>query len=435
MPERARKSRPVRNSNLLLIIASAVIAFVLWIIMSLTAFPETTVVLRDVPIDFSIAGSYADVAGISVLDTSDSTVNLSINGQRYLIGDYTNDDVHVGVNLDSVRAPGVYELALVVTSTSGDVIEVEQIEPSTVRVEFDYMITKTFSVEDGTLTADISNVSVASGYIIDPSEVQINPSSVELYGPRDYINQITSCAVTVDTAATVMSTLNTTNTSLVMYNGDNVLQNDRITVQTEGFELVVPVYMRKDLKLDVEIQTYFDQFDISSLNYTIEPDTIAVRSQSDRITELEEISLGYIDLRNINIGQSFSLPISDTDYYTNISGIDTATVTFELEGYSTKNVTINNSQIFAINVPSGYRVNIESDRIRNITVVGPSEIIDQIDSTDVIAQINMLDYNISAGYAIYTVTVYLPMYNNCWCTGVYQVYCNIEELPPEQSVE
>lgn len=437
MAGRVKKTdKPLAENNLFMLIISVVSAFILWIVLSLTAFPETTVVLREVPIDYSLDGSYADVTGISVLDMSDTTANVRINGQRYLIGDYSNDDIHIGINLDTVRAPGVYDLPLVVTSTNGDAIDVDTIEPSTVKVEFDYMITKSFSVADGTLTADISNISAADGYIVDPTEVIIEPSVVEIYGPRDYVNQVTSCEVKVQSGATVMTTLQTSNTSVTLYNGENIVNDSKISVQSEnGFALTIPVYMRKDMKLDVEIQTYFDQFDISSLKYTINPSEITVRSQSDRISNIDEITLGYVDLRSLDISSNIILPINNTDYYTNISGYDTATVTFDFENYSTKTLTINNSQIYPINVPNGYQVDVETDRINNIKVIGPSEIIEQIDSKDLIAQIDMLDYNITEGFRMYTVTVYLPMYNNCWCCGTYQVACNVQQVDDNQTVQ
>lgn len=437
MAGRVKKTdKPLAENNLFMLIISVVSAFILWIVLSLTAFPETTVVLREVPIDYSLDGSYADVTGISVLDMSDTTANVRINGQRYLIGDYSNDDIHIGINLDTVRAPGVYDLPLVVTSTNGDAIDVDTIEPSTVKVEFDYMITKSFSVADGTLTADISNISAADGYIVDPTEVIIEPSVVEIYGPRDYVNQVTSCEIKVQSGATVMTTLQTSNTSVTLYNGENIVNDSKISVQSEnGFALTIPVYMRKDMKLDVEIQTYFDQFDISSLKYTINPSEITVRSQSDRISNIDEITLGYVDLRSLDIRSNIILPINNTDYYTNISGYDTATVTFDFENYSTKTLTINNSQIYPINVPNGYQVDVETDRINNIKVIGPSEIIEQIDSKDLIAQIDMLDYNITEGFRMYTVTVYLPMYNNCWCCGTYQVACNVQQVDDNQTVQ
>ena len=137
--EKKTKNKFFKSGNFYLMIFSLVLAFVIWIIMSLTVFPETTITLKEVPIDFSLDGSYADVAGTSVMKTSVDTVNVVISGERYLIGDYTAEDIHVGINVDAVRATGSYELSLVVTSVNGDTIEVEQIEPSSVKVDFDYM--------------------------------------------------------------------------------------------------------------------------------------------------------------------------------------------------------------------------------------------------------------------------------------------------------
>ena len=36
---------------------------------------------------------------------------------------------------------------------------------------------------------------------------------------------------------------------------------------------------------------------------------------------------------------------------------------------------------------------------------------------------------------MYTVTVYLPMYNNCWCCGTYQVACNVQQVDDNQTVQ
>ncbi len=171
----------------------------------------------------------------------------------------------------------------------------------------------------------------------------------------------------------------------------------------------------------------FDSFDLSSLKYRIEPESITVRSQNENIKNINDITLDYIDLNRINIGTMLTLNINDNSNYTNISGNDSATVYFDLEGYSSKKVTIRGSQIYIINKPADMRVNIEQDKIRNVTLVGPSEIIESIDSTDVVAQIDMLDYrNTDNGYAMFYLTIFVPKYNNVWCYGTYPVYCNVE---------
>ncbi len=414
------------NSKLFNILLSLLLAFLVWLTLSVTAFPETSVSLKEVAIDYSLSGSYADVAGISILSKSNETANLKISGLRYLIGEYTAEDISVHVNLDTVRAPGSYELPLVVTDNNGNEIKIDEIVPSTVKVDFDYLVTKEFSVANGTLTADISNLAAGQGYVIDPSEVEISPTSVSVYGPKDYVDQITHCVARYGHSATVTSSVENAKADLLMYNGDSVFENEKVTANTEELRISVPVYYRKNLALDIEIQSYFNSFDISTLKYEISPDSIAVRSLSNKLSELERITLGYVELRQVTVGTTFTVPIGPNSNYENISGIDLVTVSFPLEGYGTKSVSIKNSQIYAINMPQGYRLAIDQNRINNVTLVGPQQVLDSIESGDVIAEIDMLDYNVGEGASMFTVSIYVPGHDDVWAYGIYRVSGSIE---------
>lgn len=113
MPEKLKKrNSSVNRSSIITFVVSAILAVLIWLVLSLTAFPETTLSLKDVPIDFSIANSYADNSGLSIMSRSDETANVRIKGLRYQIGEYTNDDIHIGLNVDSVRAAGNMTLLL-----------------------------------------------------------------------------------------------------------------------------------------------------------------------------------------------------------------------------------------------------------------------------------------------------------------------------------
>lgn len=426
-----RKNKTERhpvNSRILLMIASLFVAVVIWLVFTMTAFPEISVTVKNVPIDYSLDGTYADVVGLSIVGETKPTVNVKLTGLRYVVGDYTADDIKVVPNFDSVRASGIYELSLSVTSVNGDNIVVDQVEPGTVHAEFDYYVTKTFSVEDGTLSADLSMAYAESGYIIDTDDVTINPSQITVSGPKDYVDQITSCVVVLNDSVGLKESYSTANTSVKLYSGDALYDNSRVTLDDELINVKIPVYMKKLLNLDVEVQTYFDQFDISTLTYSVSPQSIIVRSQNSAIENLSEIFLGYIDLRQVGIDSVFTFDIAESPYYTNVSGIESATVTFNLDGYATKNVTIPNSQIYVVNVPDGYRAVVETEKIRNVTIVGPEDVINKIDASDVVAHIDLLDYNVSAGDFLMTATIYLPNYNMAWANGSHKVYCFIEEI-------
>ncbi len=424
-----QKTKFFKSGNFYLMIFSVVLAFVIWIIMSLTVFPETTITLKDVPIDFSLDGSYADVAGISVMKTSVDTVNVVISGERYLIGDYTADDIRVSINVDAVRATGSYELSLVVTSVNGDTVEVEQIEPSTVKVDFDYMVSKTYSVEDGTLVADVSNLTAVDGYIIDENEITISPSTIELYGPQDYIDQITSVAVKVDNSAIIQSTMTSNLNSVILYSGNEVFESEDVTIDNESFEVTVPVYLLKSIPLQVTLTSTVDSFDLSSIEYSINPSSITVRSQNENVDSITYINLDYISVNKITVGSVFSVSIDENANYENISGIDTATVTFDLEGYAEKVVTVSNSQIYILNSSDDKVVTVEQAQIQNVILVGPEDVLEQISSADVVAEIDMLDYaNTTSSYTIMDLTIYVPGYDNVWSYGTYRVYVSIETV-------
>lgn len=429
MSEKTKRISLFKNGNLILLIVSAFLAFLLWITLSMTVFPETTVYLKNVPIDFSLEQSYvADIAGLSIMSKSHETVNLSIKGLRYKIGDYSADDVHVGINLDNVKAPGTYDLSLVVTSVAGDDIQVVH-EPLTVKVEFDNMISKVFSVEDGTLVADVSKISAAEGYLLDDNDVTITPSSVELYGPKDYIDKITYCSVVANSPATVKQSVTTSNTSLVMYNESNEFYSEKITADTDKFQLEVPVSINKDLKIDIGFRPYYTGFDFDSLTgkYTIEPGSITVKSQDDRILGIDSIPVGDIDIRTVTVGTVFSGKIPASPYYTNVSGIENVFVSFDLEGYSTKNMSLSIDRVKILYPPVGYKVEIITDIIKDVAIVGPSEIIENISSLDVVAELDFMNYGTISGNRYATVNIRLPDYNQCWAFGEYRIIINVVE--------
>lgn len=433
-----RKNKTERhpvNSRILLMIVSLFAAVVVWLIFTMTAFPEISVTVKNVPIDYSLDGTYADVVGLSIVGETKSTVNVKLTGLRYVVGDYNADDIKVVPNFDSVRASGIYELSLNVMSVNGDNIVVDQVEPGTVHAEFDYYVTKSFSVEDGTLSADLSMAYAESGYILDADDVTITPSQITVSGPKDYVDQITSCVVVLNDNVGLKESYSTANTSVKLYSGDALYDNSRVTVDNESINIKIPVYMKKLLNLDVEVQTYFDQFDISTLSYSVSPQSIIVRSQNSAIENLSEIFLGYIDLRQVTVDSVFVFDIAESPYYSNVSGVESATVTFNLDGYATKNVTIPNSQIYVVNVPDGYRAVVETEKIRNVTIVGPKDVIDKIDASDVVAHIDLLDYNVSAGDFLMTATIYLPNYNTAWANGSHKVYCFIEEITDDATNE
>ncbi len=434
MAEKRTKNK-ARRDNLLTLIASVLVAIAAWLVLSLTAFSDLSVTLRDVPIDFSLEGTYADLLGLSVVDNDISAVNVSFVGQRDSVGNYTADDIKVTLDLNNVRTSGTYDIPLVVTSVNGDQLDNIEIGPQrTVHIEFDRYDKRTLSVADGTLTLDLSNISAAPGYVIDEEEVEITPSEIVISGPQDYIDQVTSCVISFDSGRTLSESANISTPSFKLYSNNAVFENPKVSAEEDSFGVYIPVYLTKRLPLDITITTYSDNVDVSSIPYTLSEDSILVRSQNAGIDRIDNIGLGYVDVRNIRPGtvQTFWIPLNS--YYENISGIDKVSVNFDLEGYAEKNLTLTNSQIFAINGSSDYKVTVETNRI-SVTVVGPEEVLDAIDPLNFVAEIDLIDYNLedlAAGQErLMNLSIYAPGYSNVWAIGSYQAFVRI--TPAEQT--
>lgn len=431
MAEGKKKKISFASANIPLAVLSAVLALVLWIILSMTAFPEMSVFLYDVPIDFSLDGSYAQMAGLSVIQKDLEQVNLTFTGRRDTVSGYTNDDIHIRLNLDAVRSSGAYTVPLIVESKHGDILDNVSVVPDSAHISFDKLSTKTLSVADGTLIADVDNISAETGYLIDPSEVTITPSEITISGPQDYIDQVTSCVLSFELPLSLKSTRTLSPSGYALYNGVNVFENPFVSMSTENFSVKVPVYMTKNLPLNVVLTNYTSMIDETTIPYTLSTESIKVRSEDRSLENLKEITLGFIDIRDIEPGYVKSFEITQNTHYTNISGINQVNVNFDLEGYTEKSITLTNSQIHLINAPANYDIVIEQDKLR-VMVVGPEEILENLDSSNFVGQVDLMDYEMRSGIRFLSVTIYAPGYPEVWAVGRNnQVFTSFEPIVPE----
>ena len=427
------KKSSARRGSLILMVISALSSVIIWTVLSLTAFPDVDVTLHDVPIDVSLEGSYADLAGLSIIEKDYDTVDITFTGRRDLISKYTADDIHIALDLTSVRSSGAYNIPLVATDSSGAPLNVKDMFPQTVHADFDITAAKTLSVEDGSLRVSLSGIRPAAGYALDPEEIEINPSSITIYGPQDYIDRVTSCVLSLEPQESLNSSVELTPSSVDLYSGSAIFKNQKISYSSDDFSVYIPVFYTKSLPLTIALTGYSDMIDLSSIHYTLSTESIVVRSEDRMIENLEGITLGTIDVRNIRPGyiETFEIPLSS--YYTNISGIEQVEVRFDLEGYAVKRFTIPNRQIHIINGFSDCDMVIEMERL-TVEVVGPEEVIDTLDTTSFVGQIDAMNYGPFEGQRMLSVSIYAPGHSNVWSCGLNQMLVN-GEMVVEEPVE
>ncbi len=368
-----------------------------------------------VPITVDLDGSYAQANQLEVMSVSTETITVKVSGNRGQIGDMTADDLLAQVDVSNVMLAKEYNLSVDIESLSNKEFEIVSINPSTVTVSFDKIISKEFDVE-----VDDTNVHIASGYM--SGDATVTTGTITVTGPQDRINSITKVVLQVSTETEYDSTFEITSSDILLYNGSTLISNEDnlISFDKTSITVQIPVYVRQTLSLDVTITNAPDKFDVDAFKEQLvfSVDYIDIAAPNDKITEMTSITIGTINMREVDIGSEFTFSAADflPDGYENLSEISSITVTCPSEGLSKKSIGIRKSNIQFINAPSGYDFEIITSGFTPI-FVGSEESIEELTIADISAQIDLIDFDMQEGDHKMAVEFVILSYDDVWVIG------------------
>lgn len=121
--------------------------------------------------------SFITRMGLTIIGEEDLFVDVTIEGQRLVVGSIKPEDIAVSVDLSLVNGAGSFSLPLVAENVSGKDFTISSISPSTVNLKFDRMVTKKFNVDlkmEGLVVPE-------EGYLME--EAVVSPTQVSVTGP------------------------------------------------------------------------------------------------------------------------------------------------------------------------------------------------------------------------------------------------------------
>lgn len=399
-------------------IGSLIAAIVIWFIISVTDTPVIDSVLYKVPVTVSLDGTYAEANGFQPMSISEESVTVYINGKRGEIGNLKSEDLIAVASADNVMYAMEYKLPLEITCITEKEFEVTKIEPANISVDFDKIITKEVSVKPR-----ISGLKVSDGLIMgDEENVVIVPDTVNVTGPAEIVDSITEAAVVIDESKTLTGTTDFKTGSLSFYNDLMAIddENGQLSVDKSEFTVHVPVYERHTIALDFKITNAPESFDIDSfkkmLNMSVTELEVAVLSEN--FVDRDSLDIGTIDMREADIGTEFNFPTSDflPEGYEDLNNVRFVTVSVPSTGLVRRNIHITKSSIQLVNTPAQYDFDLITSGVTPI-FIGPEESMEQLTYIDVIAQVDMLSFNMEEGTQKPPVTFQIPSYNDIWCIG------------------
>lgn len=415
--------RRIFEKDLSIKVFSILCAAVIWFAVSISVYPTIDQVVYNVPVTIELQGTYAEAHNYKVIEQSVQTVDVYLRGDRSQIGSVKADDIKVTASAENVISAREYSLPLDVSSSSGKTFTVTKITPSDdarspieyIYAAFDEVVTKEIK-----LLPLLDRIHVASGYIVDDDDVAVAPNTIEITGPKDDVEKIENAYFHVDTARELSSSYEYTAENPTIYSSDGIVLsgNDSITFSRTSFSVSIPVYKKQVVPLEVAITNAPASFNVDAFREKLQLSVteLEVAAPAEEITEVSAITIGTIDMREVDIGSVFTFKASDflAENYQNLSGIDTISVVCPSEGLYKIAMTIRGSAVQIINAPPQFDYNIITSGF-TLFFIGSEESINQISYIDVVSQIDLLNYELEARDYKLPVTFSTPAYDDVWC--------------------
>lgn len=419
---------PTENNTIVLIF-SFMCAIIAWFLMMDSQMDGRDTVVSNVPIRIELSEA-AQEAGVRIFEQSYMSTDVTVTGNAMVTSKLTTDDVGVVASIDpslSMLTGNSMQEATVTLRAykKGNALadyEVESVSPSEVTVLYD-------KYKEMSLTIDNKvNYTAADGYYASTSP-HLSTDIVTISGPESKVNRVASAALIYDfTDELTQSKSISCKISLFDVNGEIIdPTTNYISLSDDTVDISINVTGRQTVTLQPEIRNMPSGF--SSQRITIDPQVIEIAGDNEIISKYETLTLAtpinFQDVTPDNCVFEVAIPVPSGA--TNISGVETAKVTFNMNGYTTADLKTENINI--INVPEGKIAELKSKSIQ-VTVVGTSAQIAALTGDSLLCTVDLSGVTEFKSMMELPVTVTVSNADSMWVSGAYTAYVSIGDAAP-----
>ena len=407
-----------RRIRLLLSVIGAIIA---WMAVTIVVQPGTTTTITNVPVDFTYDSSAYTSRGLSIVSAPEKSVNLKLSGDGYTIGGLSASDFVVYPDWSSVRDSGEKTLRLQVRSQSALLtgVSVSIDGDNTVDVVFDVVEEKTLPIQVTT-----NYLSIADGYILYGTDV--SKETVTLSGPSSELSEVETCTAEVTHNGDLTDSV-TLDTPLRFYTrSGKEIKFDYTTLEAESVEVTLQVYKIATLPVTVSFINAPRDFDSSVLSYALSKKTLNVAGPETQIDRLSSLSIGTIDLSTFALNKVYEMPIELPTGIHLLDNLTNITVSFDSSRLETKTMNLPSACVQVVNLPSTYTLTVETERLMNVTLCGPSGSLEALTPEQVVIEIDADDFSVALGQQNIACRLYVPSNGKIFALGSYVMQCKIE---------
>lgn len=371
------------KADYLMLLISFFIAITLWNVAMGEKNLDINIQKNSIPVQI-VAGEPFNSTGMEIIEGQDQKVNVTLRGAfNKLYGGYQGN-VTATVDVKDITEPGSYDVPIVVT-TGDESVRVERKSLDTIHVTVDYVETQEVSVKITTTG------NVAPDRVLE--KITSDPAKVEVTGPRQDLNNLSYCLAEVNIA----SLKDTTQlmVPLVLYNNNGeIVDNPNLTLAQTEVQITVPMLSTKTVP--IKVVTKGDMPEDKELMGTpvVSPVNLTIAAADDLLATIEYIETQPLDLTNLQESGDIPLGLNIPDGVTNVSKVETCTVTVEVQEYATRAITT--TQVRAINANEQNAIVLEEKEF-SLVLSGPPSVLDTIQPDDVVGVVDLKNKHYDAG--------------------------------------
>ena len=354
---------------------------------------RVVVKIKDIPIVSNFLNTQADQLGFSIVDLNPKTVSVHVRGPRYKIAFLKKEDIVVTPKAyGSITSCGKYnlELSAYIKKQQQD-ITIENISNKNAVFFIDVLETKSFN-----LVADDVDVSVEDGFIKDKTICQPNVLSVS--GPKQYMDKLDSIKLCANVSVLKLDSSKTFNARPKFIASDGSEIDSSFLKYNKGinFNITIPIYKIKKVPFKILYKNAPENFNSDLLQPKIEPSEIEIYGSQDIIKNINEINLGYVDLRNLDEDRTqFSFNINLPQGVQNSEQLTNANVSFENNKIFSRKFNV--SGIELLNIPQEFKVSINSKVIKGIKIAGLKNYIKNLEAENITSIVDFSNIDLKEG--------------------------------------
>lgn len=398
-----------------LIIAFGIAIFA-WFFVSVQIFPTVEETVKNIAIQIQPT-EYMQQNNLQIIGDIDAVVNIRIEGKRYDISGISGDQFYATADLSSVRSAGTFTVPLSVSPKNNTECTILETDPLTATIKVDEIVTREFEI-----TATAPMISLPEGYYADT--LVANPSTISITGSASTLDKISKIEARSSYNGAI-SESHETKSELLIYGASGArIVSDDLELSTSSVSVYIPIFKQKELPLKFTLANVPLNFDMDSLTYDIQPQTITVASPDDSIDYISELDIGTVDMSDIKLGSPAYLLISLPEGYKNLSGNSSARIVWNIADYGKLDFSVTNINIK--NAPDNYIVKPITNELV-ITVMGPSEEISELTAADFFITADLLGKIQYEGAQDVPVTINTKgTKQKYWVSGSYKITINAE---------